>query len=243
MWLANRLQIRLPIIQAPMAGNTTTIDLFQSVTRAGGLASLGGGYYSPEKLYDELIQIRERIDHKPFNINLFVPSLSHDYNPNGSQWPKIEQKIIKMNDFLNNQIRIPLGLPQKQITDYKFTNDKVIFEQQCEAIWKSFKTKSSPYPNVFSFTFGIPSQEIIDKFKQENFIVIGTATTEEEAQLLEKANVDVICIQGSQAGGHRGTFTVVENIENALIPTEVLIKKIKKKMFFAIDCCWWYFYC
>ena len=35
---------------------------------------------------------------------------------------------------------------------------------------------------------------------------IGTATTVEEAIALEKSGVDAIVAQGSEAGGHRGTF-------------------------------------
>jgi nitronate monooxygenase len=228
MWLANRLQIKLPIIQAPMAGNTTTIELFESVTRAGGLASLGGGYFSPEKLQDELIKIRSRINYKPFNINLFVPSLSRELSPGGINWSITEQKIIKMNSFLNDNVRIPLNLPTKQHSDFNFNlNEHQMFEQQCQAIWRAFKQGPS-CPNVFSFTFGIPSQEIITRFKQEGFLVIGTSTNLEEARLLAKANVDAICIQGSEAGGHRGTFAA--NVQDALIPTETLIQQVRQEI-------------
>jgi nitronate monooxygenase len=37
--------------------------------------------------------------------------------------------------------------------------------------------------------------------------LIGTATTVEEAIMLEKSGVDAIVTQGSEAGGHRGTFS------------------------------------
>ena len=36
--------------------------------------------------------------------------------------------------------------------------------------------------------------------------LVGTATTVDEAIALERAGVDAVVAQGSEAGGHRGTF-------------------------------------
>jgi nitronate monooxygenase len=197
------------------------------VTHAGGIASLGGGYYSPDKLHDELIKIRSRIDYKPFNINLFVPSLTREFSYGGDKWPIIEEKLIKMNNFLNENVRAPLNIPKKQLSDFSFKPENDLFDQQCEAIWRAFKSK--PFsPNVFSFTFGIPAPSIITRFKDEGFTVVGTATTLQEVELLDQAKVDAVCIQGESAGGHRGTFIPFSTIEEALISTETLILNAKK---------------
>ncbi len=53
---------------------------------------------------------------------------------------------------------------------------------------------------VLSFTFGIPPLDGFDGF------TIGTATTVGEAVALADAGVDAVVAQGSEAGGHRGTF-------------------------------------
>ncbi len=42
--------------------------------------------------------------------------------------------------------------------------------------------------------------------KRRGILVIGTATTVEEGRALEAAGVDAIVAQGSEAGGHRGSF-------------------------------------
>lgn len=58
---------------------------------------------------------------------------------------------------------------------------------------------------------------------------MGTATTLAEAQLLEKNGIDIVIAQGSEAGGHRGTF--LTNAEDALTKistlTPLLIKELK----------------
>jgi nitronate monooxygenase len=58
-------------------------------------------------------------------------------------------------------------------------------------------------PAVFSFTFGIVDPRPL---QVEGIVVLGTATTAEEALALERAGVDAVVAQGAEAGGHRGSF-------------------------------------
>ncbi len=60
---------------------------------------------------------------------------------------------------------------------------------------------------AFSFTFGLPSKDGMAAAKARGVIVLGTATTVDEAVTLEKAGVDAVVAQGGEAGGHRGTFS------------------------------------
>ena len=59
---------------------------------------------------------------------------------------------------------------------------------------------------VFSFTFGVLPASAIAAIKGRGMMLLGTATTVEEALALEQAGVDAVVAQGSEAGGHRGTF-------------------------------------
>jgi nitronate monooxygenase len=65
-------------------------------------------------------------------------------------------------------------------------------------------------PQMVSFHFGLPRQEVLDAIKGAGIFVISSATTVAEAQLLEQCGVDAIIAQGTEAGGHRGTFTGVD---------------------------------
>jgi nitronate monooxygenase len=73
-------------------------------------------------------------------------------------------------------------------------------------------------PAVFSYTFGevdpAPLREL-------GIVVLGTATTVEEARALD---VDVVVAQGAEAGGHRGTF--IGSFEDALVPLAELVPQI-----------------
>ncbi len=65
------LGIRLPIVQAPMAGGATTPELVAVVGNAGGFGSLGDGYMTPDEIRSAIQQIRSLTD-KPINVTLFA---------------------------------------------------------------------------------------------------------------------------------------------------------------------------
>jgi nitronate monooxygenase len=65
-------------------------------------------------------------------------------------------------------------------------------------------------PQVVSFHFGLPSSEVIEAIKDAGIFIICSATTVAEARMLEQRGVDAVIAQGTEAGGHRGTFTGVE---------------------------------
>jgi nitronate monooxygenase len=58
-------------------------------------------------------------------------------------------------------------------------------------------------PAVCSIAFGIADPAPL---RDAGIVVLGTATTAEEAQALEQAGVDAVVAQGAEAGGHRGSF-------------------------------------
>src|SRR5688572_12472117 len=79
MWHENSvtyvLNIKYPIIQAPMAGGVTTPELIAAVSNAGGLGMLGAGYMSPEEIQKNIQEIKQ-LTKNPFGVNLFIPETS-----------------------------------------------------------------------------------------------------------------------------------------------------------------------
>ncbi len=60
---------------------------------------------------------------------------------------------------------------------------------------------------VTSFTFGCPDQAIIAALQAAGSEAWVTVTTPAEARQAASAGADVLVVQGSEAGGHRGSFT------------------------------------
>src|SRR5262245_5559655 len=70
-WLTERLGIRYPIIQAPMAGGPTTPQLVAAVGNAGALGSFGFAYTEPAAMREQCAAARA-LTTAPIHINLFI---------------------------------------------------------------------------------------------------------------------------------------------------------------------------
>ncbi|WP_042220661.1 NAD(P)H-dependent flavin oxidoreductase [Oceanobacillus manasiensis] len=185
--------VKYPIIQAPMAGGVTTTRLVTEVANGGGLGMIGAGYMSPNQLRKQIQEVQQ-LTPNPFGVNLFVPNEFH----------VTEEEILAANEKLN-QFRLTLQIPEKKIVEKPDFNDLYnTFLEQVDVVIK----ENVP---ICSFTFGVPTTEVIDRLKQHDILLMGTATTVKEAIALEKAGMDIIVVQGSEAGGHRGNFLKSNN--------------------------------
>jgi len=68
-----RLGVRLPLIQAPMAGGWTTPQLVAAVSTAGALGSIAGAMLPPDELRAQIRAVRS-LTVEPFAVNLFAPT-------------------------------------------------------------------------------------------------------------------------------------------------------------------------
>ncbi|MED3574053.1 NAD(P)H-dependent flavin oxidoreductase [Cytobacillus praedii] len=202
--LTEMLNIPYPIFQAPMAGGITTPELISETSNCGGLGNLGAGYMSSEEIKEAIKQIRKLTD-KPFGVNLFIPNERED--------PIDKKELTAMTDLLNQYgnelgVEVPNG---NQLKNYK-----TLYENQIEEVLRARVP-------VASFTFGIPNKEVMTELKKNRTVIVGTATNVKEARELEESGVDIIVAQGSEAGGHRGTF---QEEDSGLIGSMALIPQV-----------------
>lgn len=203
MWyetaVTKKLNIRYPIIQAGMAGGVTTPELVAAVSNSGCLGTLGAGYMTVNALRQSIQQIK-KITNQPFAVNVFIPEM-----------PSVEDEAIKKANNLLEGYRTQLNISEP--FEVKIP-ECAHFEAQLAVLIE----EKVP---ICSFTFGLPEREIMDRLKRENIVIIGTATTVREALENEAAGVDLVVMQGSEAGGHRGSFS--SSFDEAMIGTTALI--------------------
>lgn len=203
--LLDILKVKYPIIQAPMAGGATTKELVGNVSNSGCLGSLGAGYMSPSEIESTINSIK-RLTKSPFAVNLFIDNGLSNNNLNIQEAARALQMVSCELDIDIYPVESP------------YTSN---FNEQIEVIL------SSKVP-VFSFTFGKLDSCLIKELHANDTKIIGTATNILEAQVLFESGVDVIVVQGKEAGGHRGTFIGEE--EQSLLALEGLIRSIKKEV-------------
>jgi nitronate monooxygenase len=199
--LTKRLGLMHPIIQAPLAGGGDTPALVSAVCNSGGLAFIGAAYLTAEQIDNAAQQVRAKTA-KPFGINLFAPQPPPQ--PPADPTPALE----RVAPFFAE-----LGLPPPLAPVHKRDS----FDEQLAAALVSGAS-------VFSFTLGILPQQAIDAIKGRGMYLIGTASTVYEAIALQKAGVDAVVAQGSEAGGHRATFGA--EFDSGMIGTISLVPQV-----------------
>src|SRR5919198_4913257 len=70
-------ELKIPIVQAPMAGGPSTPALAAAVSEAGGLGFLAAGYRTPDAVRQELAELR-RLTSRPFGLNIFASGRASD---------------------------------------------------------------------------------------------------------------------------------------------------------------------
>ncbi len=180
--LTDRLGIIHPIIQAPMAGGASTVDLAIAATRAGALGFLAAPYLAPGQIAEGAAAIRAGTP-GPFGVNLFAPT----------PVPGPADPAAAMAALAPFHAELGLAPPTAPAAG------GLDFAAQFAAVLDTPAT-------VLSFTFGLLAPEQVAAAKARGMTVIGTATTVAEAVRLEAGGVDAVVAQGAEAGGHRGTF-------------------------------------
>jgi nitronate monooxygenase len=191
MWpqnaLTERLDIRWPILQAPM-GWLSTPTLAAAVSNAGGLGGIGMWGFSAEDAERRIAGFRQQS--------------GGSLNVNYPLWPE-PGITADVADPMRKRLQAhydakglgPVPKPEGAASDVSPEHLAMVLRAK---------------PQMVSFHFGLPKQEVVDAIKGAGIFVISSATTVAEAKMLERRGIDAVIAQGTEAGGHRGTFTGVD---------------------------------
>ena len=191
MWPSNpltqRLNLRFPIMLAPM-GIITTPALAAAVSNGGGLGGIGMWGLTAEEASRHIAGFRQL---SPSSLNVNYPL-----------WPEprftAEASQAMRRHMQRHYDAKGLGsVPQAQgvVSDVSPEHVAMLLDQK---------------PEVVSFHFGLPYQGVVETIKSAGIFIHSSATTVAEARILERRGVDAVIAQGSEAGGHRATFTGVD---------------------------------
>ena len=167
------------LIVAPMAGGFSTPQLVAGAVEAGAFAFLASGYLSAGALGVQIAETRE-LTGKPFGVNVFVPG------------PESTADLSEYRDRVAAQAArygAEPGTPLWTDDDYPAKIDLLA---------------DDPVDTV-SFTFGLPSQDDVRRLTAVGSKIVITVTGPDEAR--QAAGLaDALCVQGFEAGAHRGIF-------------------------------------
>jgi nitronate monooxygenase len=183
--LLARLGLRLPIVQAPMAG-VSSVAMAAAVAAGGGLGSLAIGAMTAAQARRGIHEFRQHSTAQ-LNVNVFV------HQP-ASADPHKERAWL---EHLRPQFEQAGAQPPGRLREIypSFLTDEPMLD-----------VLATEAPAVVSFHFGVPARRHVDALHRAGSTLFASVTNLNEALAVQAAGVDAVIAQGFEAGGHRGTF-------------------------------------
>src|SRR5947199_5052046 len=169
-------------------GSASTPSLAAAVTNAGGLGGLGMWGRTVEQAARRIAGFRQQSGGS-LNVNYPIwPDPRH-----APEAAAAMRRHLQAHYDAHGLGEVPQ--PQGEVSDVGPDHVALLLDTK---------------PEVVSFHFGLPELEVVQAIKSAGIFILSSATTVAEARLLEKRGVDAIIAQGTEAGGHRATFTDVD---------------------------------
>ena len=190
---------RCPVVVAPMAGGPSTAGLVLAASAAGALGFLASGYKTAAAMLAEMDAV-EASPGTPFGVNVFVPGAPTDPAALDGYLAELGPDAAALG--------VAPGQPE-------WTDDD--WDAKLAALL------ARP-PAVVSFTFGCPEPGVIAALRAAGSVVWVTVTTPDEAALAASRGTDGLCVQGPEAGAHRGTFSPAA--DPPTVPLDQLLRDV-----------------
>lgn len=195
----DRFGLRIPILEAPMAGACPP-ERAAAIARAGGMGGMGAVLSSPVDIADWVRRFRE-LGGGPLQINLWVP------DPPPVRDGEAEARVRR---FLGQWgPAVPPDAGDATPPD---------FAAQCDAVLAA-------RPSAVSSVMGLYPPAFVGRCKGAGVWWCAAVTTTAEARAAEAAGADVLVVQGMEAGGHRGSFDA-EAAERTLVGLFALLPRV-----------------
>ena len=176
-----------------MAGGPSTPGLVIAAAQAHAVGFLAAGYKSAAAMRAEIEAVRAATA-TPFGVNVFVPGTpASDPAEVSSYLRSLSADARELGAAAGEPaaVRPALGTPAWDDDHW----DAKIADLLADP------------PPIVSFTFGCPAADLVSALREAGTSVWVTVTKPAEAAIAAAAGADCLCVQGPEAGAHRGTFT------------------------------------
>ena len=206
----------------PLVAFSHCKDVVVAVSKAGGVGVLGAVGMSPETLEQELNWIDERIDGKPYGVDVLIPNKmlgkGEEFNAQKlvdmipQEYRDFRTDVLKNHDIDAPELRESEG----DIPASGFAQNTA--DQGAKAL---LDVAFSHPIKLIANALGVPPEWMVKMGKDNDVKVAALLGTKEHAIAQVKAGVDNLVVSGSEAGGHWGsvsTMVLVPEVHRAIQP-------------------------
>jgi NAD(P)H-dependent flavin oxidoreductase YrpB (nitropropane dioxygenase family) len=206
-------------IEFPLFAFSHCRDVVAAVSRAGGFGVLGATGHTADSVRTELKWIDDHVDGKPYGLDLLFPENMATAGETGVTYNSLKTRIPREHRDFAAGLLASAGV---EMLEQNVSDDRAQPfdpEQAMRTMEAAFEHPIKMIANAL----GVPPPAMIEMGKRHGVPVAALVGAKEHAIRQVNAGVDILVVQGTEAGGHCGEVTTM-----VLVP-EVLqaIKKIR----------------
>jgi NAD(P)H-dependent flavin oxidoreductase YrpB (nitropropane dioxygenase family) len=203
-------------VEFPLFAFSHCRDVVAAVSRAGGFGVLGATRHTPASIEIELDWIDEHVDGKPYGLDVLIPENLATRGEKGVTARSLAARIPQEHrDFVADLLkRNNVPPPAEQVRDGAAPYDP---DEALKVLDAAFRHPIKLIANAL----GVPPPSMIELGKRHGVPVAALVGAKEHAIRQVKAGVDVLVVQGGEAGGHCGevsTLVLVPEVLKAIKP-------------------------
>lgn len=203
-------------IEFPLLAFSHCRDVVAAVSRAGGFGVLGATAHTPQTLERELKWIDAHVDGKPYGIDVLIPENISTSAEKDVTWKSLESRVPQAHRDYTSALLKKYGI---ELTTTSVSDDQpqpFDAKTALELLEVSFGHPIRLIANAL----GVPPKAMIEMGKTHGVPVAALVGAKEHALRQVAAGIDILVVQGTEAGGHCGEVSTM-----VLVPE--VIKAIK----------------
>ncbi|MEW6151389.1 MAG: nitronate monooxygenase [Bradyrhizobium sp.] len=204
-------------IEFPLLAFSHCRDVVAAVSRAGGFGVLGATVHTPDTLERELKWIDDHVDGKPYGIDVLIPENISTAGEKDVTWKSLETRVPQAH---RNYTR---DLLKKY--DIELTTTEIAADQpqpfDAKTALRLLEVSFNHPIRLIANALGVPPKAMIEMGKKHGVPVAALVGAKEHALRQVAAGVDILVVQGTEAGGHCGevsTMVLVPEVIKAIKP-------------------------
>ena len=204
-------------IEFPLLAFSHCRDVVAAVSRAGGFGVLGATTHSPESIEQELKWIDDHVDGKPYGLDVLIPENISTAGETNVTWKSLESRVSPEHRAFTKNLLGKYGIELKTREVAADVPQPFDAERALELLEVSFRHPIRLIANAL----GVPPKAMIEMGKKHNVPVAALVGAKEHALRQVAAGVDILVVQGTEAGGHCGevsTMVLVPEVIKAIKP-------------------------
>ncbi|MFT4116287.1 nitronate monooxygenase [Bradyrhizobium sp.] len=204
-------------IEFPLLAFSHCRDVVAAVSRAGGFGVLGATVHTPETIEQELSWIDDHVDGKPYGVDVLIPENMSTAGETDVTWNSLEARVPQAHRDYTRDLLKKHGI--ELTTTYVADDRPQPFDARTalELLEVSFRHPIRLIANAL----GVPPKAMIEMGKKHGVPVAALVGAKEHALRQVAAGVDILVVQGTEAGGHCGevsTMVLVPEVIKAIKP-------------------------